>query len=240
MKIDVLTIFPEMFQPLNHSIIGRAIDSELVDLRIHDIRAFSNSKHRNTDDYPFGGGAGMLMMAQPIADAIRHVTAPPFHGKRIYMSPRGTPLTQHTARALCDEEALVILCGHYEGVDERIITGFIDLELSIGDYVLTGGGLPAMVLIDCVARLLPGVLGSSFSAHDESFSKSMLLEYPQYTRPRTFEGMEVPEVLLSGDHARIATWRRRQSLLITASRRPDLLEQAELTPAERDWLRDNI
>lgn len=236
MKIDVLTIFPEMFAPLETSIIGRAREKGLINVQVHDIRPYSASKHHNTDDYPFGGGQGMLMMAQPIVDAIRDITPEPYQGKRIYMSPKGRLLTQDVARELAGEEALMLLCGHYEGVDERVIEGHMDMELSIGDYVLTGGELPAMVLIDCVARLLEGVLGSDASAEDESFSMDGLLEYPQYTRPRVFEGASVPEVLLNGNHAEIAAWRRRQSLMVTAIRRPELLKRADLTQKEREWL----
>ncbi|MHC1785486.1 MAG: tRNA (guanosine(37)-N1)-methyltransferase TrmD [Christensenellales bacterium] len=236
MRIDVLTIFPEMFSPLEASIIGRARQEGLLDIRVTDIRPFSRSKHKNTDDYPYGGGAGMLMMAQPIVDAMRSLEPKPYVGKRILLSPRGKPLTQALARQLAEEPALLLLCGHYEGVDERVIRRHIDLEISIGDYVLTGGELPAMVLIDCVARLLDGVLGSQMSAQDESFSLDGLLEYPQYTRPRDFEGDEVPEVLLSGNHACIAAWRREQALLMTARLRPDLLESAPMTKAERQWL----
>ena len=240
MKIDVLTIFPEMFTPLDTSIIGRAKQAGLIDVVVTDIRPFSKSKHKNTDDYPFGGGAGMLMMAQPIADAIRVVAPDPYAGKRILLSPRGKPLKQALARELSQQPALLLLCGHYEGVDERIITRYIDMEISIGDYVLTGGELPAMVLIDCVSRLLEGVLGSVLSAQDESFSLDGLIEYPQYTRPRVFEGMEVPEVLLSGDHARLAAWRREQALLTTARLRPDILENARLNQDEREWISNNL
>jgi len=240
LKIDVLTIFPEMFTPLDTSIIGRAKQAGLIDVVVTDIRPFSKSKHKNTDDYPFGGGAGMLMMAQPIADAIRVVAPDPYAGKRILLSPRGKPLKQALARELSQQPALLLLCGHYEGVDERIITRYIDMEISIGDYVLTGGELPAMVLIDCVSRLLEGVLGSDLSAQDESFSLDGLIEYPQYTRPRVFEGMEVPEVLLSGDHARLAAWRREQALLTTARLRPDILENARLSQDEREWISNNL
>lgn len=236
MKIDVLTIFPEMFNALDTSIIARARGSGLLDLVFWDIRAYSASKHRNTDDYPFGGGSGMLMMPQPIADAIKAAAPDPYPGKRIYMSPRGVPLTQELAATLSQESYLMILCGHYEGVDERVISKYIDLEVSIGDYVLTGGELPAMVLIDCVARLLDGVLGAESSTVEESFSDENLLEYPQYTRPRDFEGMEVPEVLLGGNHSQIAQWRRRQRLLTTLLRRPELLEKAMLSKDETDWL----
>lgn len=236
MKIDVLTIFPEMFKALDASIIARAQQSGRLNISLWDIRAFSVSKHKNTDDYPFGGGAGMLMMPQPITDAIKAAAPDPYSGKRIYMSPRGVPLTQELAKALGHEPSLMILCGHYEGVDERVIRKYIDLEISIGDYVLTGGELPAMVLIDCVARLLDGVLGAESSTVEESFSDESLLEYPQYTRPREFEGMEVPEVLLGGNHAQIAQWRRRQRLLTTLLRRPEMLEKARLTQDEAEWL----
>ena len=238
MRIDVLTIFPEMFTALDASVIGRARQAGLIDLQVRDIRPYSKRKHKNTDDYPFGGGAGMVMMAQPISDAIEDIAPEPFAGKRILLSPRGQVLTQALAQQLSREPRLLLVCGHYEGVDERVIERQIDMELSVGDYVLTGGELPAMVLIDCVARLIGGVLGSEDSAADESFSSDGLLEYPQYTRPRVFEGLEVPEVLLSGDHARIRAWRREQSLLLTALRRPDLLARADIAPKEMAWLRD--
>lgn len=241
MKIELLTIFPEMFDSfLNASIIGRAREAGLLDIHATDIRPYSQNKHKNTDDYPFGGGAGMLMLAQPIADAMKAVTLPPFQGKRIYMSPRGVPLTQALAQQLSQEERLVILCGHYEGVDQRVLDKYIDMEISVGDYVLTGGETAAMVLIDCVSRLVPGVLGSAESAGDESFSNDGLLEYPQYTRPRVFEDMEVPEVLLNGDHKKISQWRREQALLATARMRPDLLAAASITPAERRWLSEQL
>ena len=241
MKIELLTIFPEMFDSfLNASIIGRAREAGLLDIHATDIRPYSQNKHKNTDDYPFGGGAGMLMLAQPIADAMKAVTRPPFQGKRIYMSPRGVPLTQALAQQLSQEERLIILCGHYEGVDQRVLDKYIDMEISVGDYVLTGGETAAMVLIDCVSRLVPGVLGSAESAGDESFSNDGLLEYPQYTRPRVFEDMEVPEVLLNGDHKKISQWRREQALLATARMRPDLLDKANITPAERRWLSEKL
>ena len=241
MKIELLTIFPEMFESfLSASIIGRAREAGLLDIHATDIRPYSQNKHKNTDDYPFGGGAGMLMLAQPIADAMKAVTRPPFQGKRIYMSPHGVPLTQALAQQLSQEEQLVILCGHYEGVDQRVLDKYIDMEISVGDYVLTGGETAAMVLIDCVSRLVPGVLGSAESAGDESFSNDGLLEYPQYTRPRVFEDMEVPEVLLNGDHKKISQWRREQALLATARMRPDLLDKANITPAERRWLSEQL
>lgn len=240
MRIDVLTIFPEMFAPLQQSILGRAGESGHVDLHVTDIRPFSSSKHKNTDDYPFGGGAGMLMMAQPIADAIKAVICEPYKGTRIFMSPRGVPLTQQLVKDLSQSEALMVLCGHYEGVDQRVIDKYIDLEISIGDYVLTGGELPAMVLVDAVVRMLPGVLGSDQSAMEESFTDDFLLEYPQYTRPREFEGMQVPEVLLNGNHAEISKWRRQQRLLSTHYRRPDLLQRANLSEKERSWLQNEV
>ena len=225
---------------LSASNTGRAREAGLLDIHATDIRPYSQNKHKNTDDYPFGGGAGMLMLAQPIADAMKAVTRPPFQGKRIYMSPRGVPLTQALAQQLSQEERLVILCGHYEGVDQRVLDKYIDIEISVGDYVLTGGVTAAMVLIDCVSRLVPGVLGSAESAGDESFSNDGLLEYPQYTRPRVFEDMEVPEVLLNGDHKKISQWRREQALLATARMRPDLLATASITPAERRWLSEQL
>lgn len=224
MKIKVLTIFPGMFAPvMEESILGRAAQKGLLSVETIDIRAFTKDKHRRTDDYPFGGGAGMVMTAQPVVDAIRHASEN-FPAKRIHLSPRGQVLTQQKARELAGEENLILFCSHYEGVDQRALDLCIDEEISIGDYVLTGGELPAMVLIDCVARLIPGVLGSEDSAQDESFENG-LLEYPHYTRPAEFEGIAVPEVLLSGHHANIVAWRREQSLAVTKKRRPDLLEK---------------
>ena len=238
MKITILTIFPEMFESvLASSILGRAREQGLIEVECVDIRPFSNLKHKKTDDYPFGGGAGMVMLAQPIMDAMDAVTGENFSGKRIYMGPRGTTLTTAKARELAQEEHLVLLCGHYEGVDQRALDACIDEEISIGDYILTGGELAAMVLTDCVSRFIPGVLGSGESAEEESFSDG-LLEYPQYTRPRELNGMEVPEVLLSGDHAKIKAWRRQESLRATRRFRPDLLEKAELTPKEKKLLEE--
>ena len=237
MRIELLTIFPEMFESfLNTSILGRAQAAGHIQVHATDIRPFSASKHKNTDDYPFGGGAGMLMTPQPIADAMKAVTQPPFSGKRIYMSPRGRQLTQSLAQELSKENELVILCGHYEGVDQRVLDKYIDMEISIGDYVLTGGEMAAMVVTDCVSRLIPGVLGSDESARDESFSDEGLLEYPHYTRPPVFMGREVPEVLLSGDHAKINAWRREQAIKITMERRPEMLKAARLTLKEKKEL----
>ena len=238
MKITILTIFPEMFESVfASSILGRAREQGLIEVECVDIRPFSTLKHKNTDDYPFGGGAGMVMLAQPIMDAMAAVTGEEFRGKRIFMGPRGTTLTTAKARELAQEEHLVLLCGHYEGVDQRALDACIDEEISIGDYILTGGELAAMVLTDCVSRFIPGVLGSGESAEEESFSDG-LLEYPQYTRPREFRGMEVPEILLSGDHAKIRAWRRMESLKATKRFRPDLLEKANLTDKEKKLLED--
>ena len=233
-RVNILTIFPEMFESFfSASILGRAREQGLIDIRTTDIRPFSNSKHHNTDDYPFGGGAGMVMMAQPILDAMKSVTAEYLSAKRIYLGPRGRKLTTSLARELAREKELILLCGHYEGVDQRALDTCVDEEISIGDYILTGGETAAMVLVDCVARFIPGVLGSSDSPEEESFSDG-LLEYPQYTRPRILEGMEVPEILLNGDHAKIKAWRRRESLKATLKHRPDLLETAPLN--EKDLI----
>ena len=238
MRIKILTTFPEMFPAvLSASILGRAREAGLLTVETVDIRPFSDRKHKNTDDYPFGGGAGMIMLAQPIHDAMAFAMGDAFHGRRIYLGPRGSALTSAKARELAREEELILLCGHYEGVDQRALDTCVDEEISIGDYILTGGELAAMVLVDCVARFIPGVLGSAESPEEESFSDG-LLEYPQYTRPRTFEGMDVPEVLLNGDHAKIAAWRREQAILATQKRRPDLLQTADLTDKERAMLLD--
>ena len=223
MKIDVLTLFPEMLDALNSSLTGKAREKGLYELNCHNIRDYTADKHKKCDDTPFGGGAGMVMMPQPIHDCITAVD-PAHTAKRIYMSPRGKVLTQALVRELSNEEHLLILCGHYEGVDQRVLDMDIDMELSIGDYVLSGGEIPAMVLIDSVLRYVPDVLGNSESTVDESFSQP-LLEYPQYTRPQQFLGVNVPEVLVSGNHANIEKWRREKSLEITRKNRPDLLEE---------------
>ncbi|MGN0807000.1 MAG: tRNA (guanosine(37)-N1)-methyltransferase TrmD [Candidatus Coproplasma sp.] len=221
MKITILTLFPEMFQPLKESIIGRACEGNKLQLQIVNIRDYSSDKHLKCDDYPFGGGAGMVMMPQPIVSCIDAVD-PDHSSWRIYTSPKGQTLNQSKVAHLSSKENLLILCGHYEGVDQRVLDGYIDEEISIGDYVLTGGELPAMVICDSVARYVDGVI-STASLIDESFSDG-LLEYPQYTRPAVFNGVSVPEVLLSGNHAMIDKWRKEQSLKITAERRPDLLK----------------
>ncbi len=229
MKFTVLTLFPEMFAPLEASILKRAQQDGKIEIEIVDLRAYTEDKHQKCDDYPFGGGAGMVMMAQPIVSAIEGVD--PGHGaRRIYLSPKGRTLSQERAIALSEEEHLVLLCGHYEGVDQRAIDLAIDEEISIGDYVLTGGELPAMVLIDCVSRYAEGVLAPA-SLVDESFSDG-LLEYPQYTRPVVFRGLSVPEVLRSGNHAEIDKWRREQAAALTARLRPDLLKHGKEGPSE--------
>lgn len=224
MRIDILTLFPEMFDcVLSASMLGRAQANGLIDIRVHNIRDYTDNKHRKADDYPFGGGAGLVMMAQPIYDCMDAVLEGG-SARRILMTPRGRTLNQKIAKELSEEDRLVLLCGHYEGVDERVMN-IIDDEISVGDYVLTGGELPAMLLVDCVSRLIPGVLGSEQSAADESFSED-LLEYPQYTRPASFRGMDVPEVLLNGHHAKIQAWRQEQARLKTALNRPDLLTES--------------
>lgn len=222
MNIDILTLFPEMFAPvLGASMLGRASEKGILNINAVNIRDFSTNKHRKTDDTPFGGGAGMVMMAQPIFDALRSVGA---ENKRIiYMSPRGRRLDGELARSLAQEEDLVFLCGHYEGIDERIIDYWHPEEVSIGDYILTGGELAAMVVIDATARLIPEVLGNNDSIMAESVY-SGLIEYPQYTKPREYEGMGVPEVLLSGNHKAIAQWQLKKGCEITKERRPDLWE----------------
>lgn len=222
MKIDVLTLFPEMFVALDSSLIGRAKKKGLFELNCHNIRDYSADKHKKCDDTPFGGGAGMVMTPQPIHDCINAVD-PEHKALRIYMSPRGKRLNQQTVAHLSEQNDLLILCGHYEGVDQRVLDLDIDVEISVGDYVLSGGELPAMTLIDAVLRYVPDVLGNSQSTVDESFSDN-LLEYPQYTRPQEFCGMTVPEVLISGNHQNIDKWRREQALEITKRMRPDLLE----------------
>ncbi|MBQ8451397.1 MAG: tRNA (guanosine(37)-N1)-methyltransferase TrmD [Clostridia bacterium] len=221
MKIDILTLFPEMFEPLKESILKRATESNKLEINIINIRDFSKDKHKKCDDYTFGGGPGMVMMAQPIYDAI--VSIPNYEkALKIYLSPKGKTYSQLEAKRLSKIEHLILLCGHYEGVDQRVLDLVIDEEISIGDYVLTGGELPAMVLVDSVSRLIPGVLGGEESAEIESFENG-LLEFPQYTKPREFMGLEVPEVLISGDHKKVDEWRKLQAVEITKKRRPDLI-----------------
>lgn len=226
MKFDVLTVFPEYFEILNASIIGKAIRNGQFDVQITNIRDFTKDKHKKTDDTPYGGGAGMVMTPDPIVSAIEAVD-PRHEALRLYMSPRGTTLNQKMVEDLAKEERILILCGDYEGIDQRAIDIAIDEEMSIGDYVLTGGELPALVVINTVARYVDGVLGSSESTSEESFSNG-LLEYPQYTRPENYRGMKVPEVLLNGNHKDIEEWRLEKSLEITQKNRPDLLKDADL------------
>lgn len=223
MKIDVLTLFPSMYRVLDESIIGKALQKGLFAVNVVNIRDYSLDKHKKVDDYPYGGGAGMVMMPGPLHDAIRAVD-PEHRAVRIYLSPKGQRLDQKTVIELAGAERLVLVNGSYEGIDERVIQLDIDLELSIGDYVLTSGDYASLVLIDAVARYLPDVLGSESSTEEESFSAG-LLEYPHYTRPREFEGLSVPEVLVNGNHQLIAAWRKAESERLTRERRPDLLER---------------
>lgn len=222
MKIDVLTLFPAMFAgPLDESIVKRAREAGLLDLKIHQLRDYTHDRHKTVDDRPFGGGPGMLLKPEPIFEAVEHIARE--NTRVILMSPSGRPFTQAIARELAQADDLLIVTGHYEGFDERIRQELADDELSIGDYVLTNGALPAMVVVDAVTRLLPGVLGDDDSSKDESFSHGFL-EYPQWTRPAEFRGMKVPDVLLSGNHAEIAKWRVEQAKRLTEERRPDLLK----------------
>lgn len=234
MEIAVLTIFPLMFTgPLQASMLKRAQEKGVVEIKVVDLRDYTQDKHRSVDDCPYGGGPGMVMRPEPIFSAVEAFRRPESHV--ILMSPQGELFSQAKAKELAQEKHLILICGHYEGVDERVREHLIDREISIGDYVLTGGELPALVLIDVVVRLLPGVLGKEASLSEESFS-SGLLEYPQYTRPREFRGYRVPEVLVSGNHAEIQRWRRQQALLRTWQRRPDLLAKQKLTSEDEAFL----
>ncbi|GAC1363907.1 MAG: tRNA (guanosine(37)-N1)-methyltransferase TrmD [Herpetosiphon sp.] len=247
MHFDILTLFPEMFAPLEQSILGRAQRAGLFSVTLHDIRAAATDRHHTVDDAPFGGGAGMVFKPEVVWRALAEVLGvddvrldqapvlPEPHPPVIYLSPAGKVLTHELARQLATQPRLVLLCGHYEGIDERLREHVIDHEVSIGDYVLTGGELPAMVLVDAVVRLQPGVLASE-SPLDESHAGG-LLEYPQYTRPAVWRGLAVPAVLLSGHHAQVARWRHEQRLLVTLSQRPDLLEQAEMSEQDREFLK---
>lgn len=223
MRFDVLTLFPEMFTPLKESIIGKAIEDKKVELNLINIRNFSKDKHKKVDDTPYGGGAGMVMKADVVYDAYSSIEKE--NAKVIFLSPQGKTLNQEKVKSLAKEKHLILLCGHYEGIDQRVIDEIVDEEISIGDYVLTGGELPAMVLIDSVSRYVEGVL-SEESIKEESFTNN-LLEYPQYTRPETFHGIKVPEVLLSGHHENIKKWREEQSLKNTLQKRPNLLKGKE-------------
>ena len=222
MKIDILTLFPEMFAPLKTSIIGRAVESGKLEINIIDIREYTLDKHKKCDDTPFGGGAGMVMMPQPIASAIQAID-PEHQAKRIYLSPKGRTFNQKIVLEYGKEQRLLLLCGHYEGVDQRVLDLFIDEELSIGDFVLTGGEIPAMAVVDAVARYVDGVINGE-SLSEESFASGML-EYPHYTRPQEFMGLKVPEVLISGHHGKIDEWRKEKSREITLRNRPDLIKK---------------
>ncbi|MCR4398389.1 MAG: tRNA (guanosine(37)-N1)-methyltransferase TrmD [Firmicutes bacterium] len=238
MKIDILTIFPEMFfGPLSASILGRAAQAGVLRFEVINIRDYAEGKHKVTDDYPYGGGTGMVMKPEPVYAALDSIIArAPERPWIVLMTPQGDVFNQRVARDLSKKGHLVIVCGHYEGVDERIRFA-VDQEISIGDYVLTGGEIPALAVIDAVSRLVPGVLGDEASALTDSFADG-ILEGPQYTRPREFRGMEVPEVLLSGDHERVRLWRRREALKRTLTRRPDLLDKANLSEEDRGLLRE--
>ncbi len=236
MEITIFSIFPEMFAPLNASLLGKAQEKGVISLEIVDFRHYSLDKHRAVDDYPFGGGAGMVLTPQPIVDALRDKlnTTADDDLEIIMLSPQGQVFDQQAARRLAQKKKLAFVCGHYEGFDERI-RSFVDSEYTIGDYVLTGGELPAMVMIDAICRLIPGVIKEQASFEEDSFYQG-LLEYPQYTRPRIFEGMEVPEILIGGHHEKIRLWRKKQSLLRTLLRRPDLLHQYPLNQEEEKLL----
>ena len=232
MKFDVLTLFPEMFEVLNQSILGKAQEKNLIDINLINIRDFSKDKHKKVDDSPYGGGAGMVMRADVVYDAFKSVKTP--NSKLIYLTPQGKPLNQAKVEELAKNEHLILLCGHYEGIDQRVIDKIVDEEISIGDYVLTGGEIPAMVLIDSVSRYIEGVIKSD-SKEEESFSQG-LLEYPQYTRPEEFEGQKVPEVLLSGHHQKIEKWRKEQAIKITLNKRPDLIKKYNFSEEEKKIL----
>ena len=233
MKINILTLFPEMFDIFNHSIIGKAKEKGLVEIKPINIRDFTLNKHKKVDDYPYGGGAGMVMTPQPLVDSIRYCKKEN-KGKVIFLGPRGKTFNQEMAKKLSQEEELIFVCGHYEGIDERVYK-YIDLEISLGDFILTGGEMAAIPVIDSILRLKSGVLGKEESYEDESFSDG-LLEYPQYTRPEEFEGDKVPEVLLSGHHENIRKWRRAKSLILTKERRDDLYNKITLTKEDKKIL----
>ena len=232
MKFDVLTLFPEKFEVLNQSILGKAQEKNLIDINLINIRDFSKDKHKKVDDTPYGGGAGMVMRADVVYDAFKSVKTP--NSKLIYLTPQGNTLNQAKVEELAKNEHLILLCGHYEGIDQRVIDKIVDEEISIGDYVLTGGEIPAMVLIDSVSRYIEGVIKSD-SKEEESFSQG-LLEYPQYTRPEEFEDQKVPEVLLSGHHQKIEKWRKEQAIKITLNKRPDLIKKYNFSEEEKKIL----
>ncbi|MCI1943890.1 tRNA (guanosine(37)-N1)-methyltransferase TrmD [Clostridium luticellarii] len=232
-KIDILTLFPEMFDVFNYSIIGRALKNNILTINTFNIRDFTEDKHRKVDDYPYGGGAGMIMSAQPIVDCIKKVKANN-SGNVIYLGPRGKTFDQSTAKRLSKEKELIFLCGHYEGIDERVYK-YIDMEISIGDFVVTGGEMACIPIVDSICRMIPNVLSSSESYTEESFYNG-LLEYPQYTRPEYFRGDGVPEILLSGHHENIRKWKRAKSLVMTRDKRPDLFEKISLSEEDKELM----
>jgi len=246
MNFYIMTLFPDMIMNgLNTSIIGKAMEKNLLSINAIDIRDFTTDKHRHVDDYPYGGGAGMVMQAQPVYDCYKHVETLINENSEntkktrvLFMTPTGRTFNQDMAKELSTEDNLVFLCGHYEGIDKRVLNKIVTDEVSIGDFVLTGGELPAMVMIDAISRHIPGVLNNDVSAETETFTDN-LLEYPQYTRPEVWEGEKVPDVLLSGHHANIEKWRREQSLLLTRELRPDLFEKVELTKKDKKFLEEN-
>jgi tRNA (guanine37-N1)-methyltransferase len=239
-RFEILTVFPEMFTSFcGCSLLKKALDKGLISIELHDIRSYAEDKHRMTDDAPYGGGGGMVMKVEPIDKALMYIARGADEAPIVLLTPQGEPFCQKIAEEMAALPRLVLVCGHYEGVDERVRVKLINREISIGDYILTGGELAAMVLVDAVSRLVPGVLGNSDSAGADSFSMG-LLEYPHYTRPSEYKGWKVPEVLLSGNHREIELWRRRQSLLRTLKRRPDLLERMELTKQEKEWLTEAV
>jgi tRNA (guanine37-N1)-methyltransferase len=238
MKFDILTLFPSMFAgPFSESIIKRAVDRGILEIGLHNIRDYATGRHKVTDDYPYGGGSGMVMKVEPLAACIESVHSDNQKAKVVLTTPQGSIFNEELARSLATESGLIIICGRYEGIDERVKELFVDHEISVGDFVLTGGELAAMVLVDAVARFIPGVLGSEESAQSDTFSDG-LLEYPQYTRPPEFRGLTVPQVLLSGNHGEIASWRRRQALTRTFLSRPDLLNSACLAEDDIEFLND--
>ena len=238
-KFDILSIFPEMFSsPFGCSLLKKAQQKGLIEIRLHDIRHWADEeRHRMTDDAPYGGGGGMVMKVDPVDRALASIVAAGEEALVVLMTPQGEPFTQKIAGELAGYEGIVIICGHYEGVDERIRMNLADREISVGDFVLTGGELPAMVVVDAVSRLVPGFLGNAESAVLDSFSTG-LLEYPHYTRPAEYRGWNVPEVLLSGNHVKIESWRRREAIRRTFARRPDLLKEAHLSDEEKEFLRE--
>jgi len=239
MRFDILSIFPEMFEsPFESSLIKKALDKQLIEINLHDIRLYAHDKHRMTDDYPYGGGAGMVMKVEPVARALDDIVPHrDVETQIILLTPQGESFTQEIAETLSRCSRIVLICGHYEGIDERIREHLIDREISVGDYVLTGGELPAMIMVDAIARLVPCVLGNDDSARQDSFSNG-LLEGPHYTRPQEYRGWKVPDVVLSGHHKEIENWRRRKSLERTLKRRPDLLEKIELSEEDRKVLEE--